>query len=137
MLDFQFRSESKLVVEVVVEEQNETMEVDFVRVAAVIMHFAVAADIGAVPPSLRGPGILTLCRLDHIAGRFHLGLGLSEAASQPLDFFLLLLNDRPHFLGRGCFRRGDGRVGECGGECRGGGDERGFEHRCVPLLLFS
>ena len=106
MLDLELGLHAQLVGEIVAGEQHETVKIYLVRVAAIVMQFATAAQLGALPPPVAA-AVGDLLGFDHVAGRLDflvgrrdLGFGRLQAHLQPLDLVLLGLKDLPHFLGR-------------------------------------
>jgi len=129
VFDFQFGLQAQPVVEAMAGKQHEAMEVDFVRVAAVVVHLAITADRGALPPAvaaeaavgegsfdraaggldprlvLRQTGFdlcdaLGLCRARRRRGGARV-LQLLDARLQRLQLCLLSLQHLPQFLAAG------------------------------------
>ena len=52
MFELEFSHHANAVVELMPDKEHETVEVDFVLVAAVVVQFAIATDRGALPPTI-------------------------------------------------------------------------------------
>ena len=128
------------VAELVPEVEHEAVKIQLVLVAAVVIfvgqvvvvHLAVAADLGALGPAGRQRmAARHQALLDHAGGGFHLDAGFldlvvrrGDLLLEPGNFRLLLLNDGPHLLGRGRGRDG------------GGATQADYQARCQFFHLY-
>jgi len=85
MFDFQFRLQPQPVVEAVAGKQHEAVEVDLIGVAAVVVHLAIAAQRGALPPTITTEPGIGKCGFDHTTGGLDPLFVLRQAGFDLLD----------------------------------------------------